>query len=167
MADWIWGGKTGRRSYKTPEESFLARTSKKGGCIVWTGAISSSGYGSIWDGKRVVQAHRYAWERVHGPIPAGMFVDHMCFAKECVNVDHLRLATPSGNSQNIRGAKSNSKTGIRGVSYHKSTGKWSATAQVEGKSIYELHNTIEEAEEAAIRLRREHLPYSQEVHQIG
>lgn len=167
MADWVWGGKTGRRSYKTPEESFLARTSKKGGCIVWTGAITSSGYGSIWDGERVVQAHRYSWERANGPIPAGMVVDHMCFVKSCVNVKHLRVITQAQNAQNVRGARKNSKTGIRGVAFHKATGKWTATVQSGGKPFYELHDSIEEASEAVIRMRQELLPYSQEVDQVG
>src|SRR5699024_10393506 len=89
-------------TYATPEEAFLARTEPLlwSSCIVWTGATDSSGYGQLWSGGRIVPAHRFAWEREHGPIPAGTFIDHMCFERACCNVDHLRLATPQENQQN-------------------------------------------------------------------
>lgn len=53
-------------------------------CWLWTSA-QSNGYGTFGQ----ALAHRYAWEERHGPIPAGLTLDHECQAKLCVNPDHL------------------------------------------------------------------------------
>lgn len=96
----------GGERYATPEEAFLARTEPLlwSGCVVWTGALDGSGYGRLQVNGRMVSAHRYAWERERGPIPDGMYVDHICYVRSCVNTEHLRLATPQENQQNRSGA---------------------------------------------------------------
>ena len=76
-------------------------TSKDGDCIRWYGASSSLGYGQISNGKRLVLAHRFIWEAVHGPIQDGLFVLHRCDHPWCVNVFHLELGT---QMKNIRDA---------------------------------------------------------------
>lgn len=45
-------------------------------------------------------AHRVEWEKVHGPIPDGLELDHECKNRACVNLDHLRLATRRQNVAN-------------------------------------------------------------------
>ena len=98
----------GGAKYTDPDEAFLARTEPivgDPGCIIWTGATNSSGYGSLWANGKSVKAHRYSWERVHGPIPDDRVIDHTCYERSCVNPDHLRLATPAQNASNLRGAR--------------------------------------------------------------
>lgn len=74
------------------------------GCHVWLGALQSKGYGSAADGRGGVQlAHRLAWEDAHGPIPAGLTIDHLCLNPRCVNVAHMELVTPAENT--ARGRK--------------------------------------------------------------
>jgi hypothetical protein len=48
--------------------------------------------------------HRAAYTAVHGPIPDGMVVDHMCFTRRCVNVEHLRILSHFHNAQRRHGA---------------------------------------------------------------
>lgn len=68
------------------------------GCWLWMGSLNHAGYGWFWDGKRNRRAHRYSWELVHGDIPTGLYLDHACRVRSCVNPDHLRLVTPKQNS---------------------------------------------------------------------
>lgn len=64
-----------------------------GPCLIFLGADNGNGYGQFQynNGKRNGYAHRYAWERVHGPIPDGLTVDHLCRVRRCVNVEHMEL----------------------------------------------------------------------------
>lgn len=64
-------------------------------CDLWTGKVSSEGYGLLPGGK--VYAHRDAWERANGPIPDGMTLDHLCRTGLCRNVEHLEVVTRGEN----------------------------------------------------------------------
>jgi hypothetical protein len=86
---------------ESEESQFQRFSCYVGDCIVWTGTLNRpGGYGvlAVQNRNTTMGAHRYAWERVHGPIPKGMQIDHICKVKFCVNVNHLRLATPQENS---------------------------------------------------------------------
>jgi hypothetical protein len=69
------------------------------GCILWTGDCTNAGYGRLtvgYRGKRTL-AHRYAYERVNGPVPDGLQLDHLCRTRCCVNVAHLEPVTQREN----------------------------------------------------------------------
>src|SRR5699024_2650061 len=107
----------GRHYILDPEERFLARTERRGECLIWTGTRNPEGYGYMAVRGETVGAHRYAWEREHGPIPDGMVIDHRYHCdKACCEVSHLREATNAQNVRHTNGPSSRSKTGIRGVS---------------------------------------------------
>lgn len=104
--------------YTDPAEAFLARTEPivgDPGCLIWTGATNQHGHARMGIGGRTVYVHRYAWERSRGPIPEGVVIDHECWNRTCVNVEHLRLATQQQNMQNRSGATLNNGTGLRGA----------------------------------------------------
>lgn len=61
-----------------------------GPCLLFTGS-KSNGYGVFRYEERNGYAHRYAWERVNGPIPDGLTVDHLCRVRHCVRVSHFEL----------------------------------------------------------------------------
>jgi hypothetical protein len=42
-------------------------------------------------------AHRVAYSRAKGPIPAGFHIDHLCRNRLCVNPDHLEAVDPKTN----------------------------------------------------------------------
>jgi hypothetical protein len=46
---------------------------------------------------RDVLAHRLSFELVHGAIPAGLELDHLCRVRSCVAVDHLEAVTHAEN----------------------------------------------------------------------
>ena len=67
------------------------------GCHLWTAAVSTRGYGHYSNGKKMVRAHRHAYERVNGPVPEGLVLDHLCRQKLCVNPEHLEAVTQREN----------------------------------------------------------------------
>lgn len=143
-----------RKLTGSAKESFAVRTRWNGDCLEWTGAVHEFGYGIIWDRKRVVRAHRWAYEQEHGPIPEGHEIDHMCSNRLCVNVKHLRLASHKQNSEHLGLPRSNNKSGVRGVSRTKEGDKW----RVRVKHNYReylggVFDNLEDAERAAIALR--------------
>ncbi len=72
------------------------------GCFLWTRAVTRQGYGHFFlEGKgnrqRTVLAHRYAYEREHGRIPAALQIDHLCRNRLCVNPRHMEPVLPRVN----------------------------------------------------------------------
>lgn len=65
------------------------------GCELAQGRTDKDGY-CFWGRTR---AHIAAWERVNGPRPPGMELDHRCRVRRCCAVHHLRLATRSENEK--------------------------------------------------------------------
>ena len=45
------------------------------------------------------RAHLVAWTNAHGPIPAGMEVDHLCRRRHCQALYHLELVSGMENSR--------------------------------------------------------------------
>ena len=68
-------------------------------CWLWGGYIKPEGYGHFRDGVKTVRAHRWAYEFVHGAIPGGMQLDHLCRVRHCVNPNHLEPVTPVENTR--------------------------------------------------------------------
>lgn len=62
-------------------------------CDVFTGAVSSNGYGNIMRAGRNLTAHKAAWEDACGPVSAGGELHHVCGHKLCREVRHLELLT--------------------------------------------------------------------------
>ena len=48
---------------------------------------------------RLRYVHRLTWEAVHGRIPDGLTIDHLCFNRRCINLDHLEVVTASENTR--------------------------------------------------------------------
>jgi hypothetical protein len=67
------------------------------GCLIWTAGTGGNGYGRFAHGGRQVQAHRFAYTTLVGPIPDGLVVDHLCRNRACVAPDHLEPVTNREN----------------------------------------------------------------------
>lgn len=66
------------------------------GCWIWT-ASTDGKYGNLQYNKRLVKAHRFAWEAYKGAIPVGLFILHKCDNTFCVNPSHLFVGTLCDN----------------------------------------------------------------------
>ncbi|MFK5284023.1 HNH endonuclease signature motif containing protein, partial [Lacticaseibacillus paracasei] len=54
-------------------------------------------------GGKSQKAHRFMYERLVGPIPAGMQLDHLCRVRPCCNPAHLEPVTQRENIARGRG----------------------------------------------------------------
>jgi len=76
------------------------------GCLVWTGPVTSQGYGQMkfenGPKRATFRAHRVAYELAHGPIPEGMFVCHSCDTPLCCNHEHLFLGDARANNDDMK-----------------------------------------------------------------
>jgi len=81
----------------TYEERFWARVEKTETCWLWTASTQGRGYGAMWNGERMILAHRWAYQSLVGPIPEGLELDHLCRVRNCVNPAHLEPVTRKEN----------------------------------------------------------------------
>jgi HNH endonuclease len=87
------------KRWASVDERFNSYTFYTGDCIVWTGATTSNGYGQFsLNTKKMIPAHRYTYERLHGPVTQGLELDHLCRNRACVNPGHLEMVTHKINT---------------------------------------------------------------------
>lgn len=82
--------------------AFWERVDRRAGveaCWPWTGARSSTGYGSVWVEGRTKGAHRHAYELAMGPIQRGLVLLHTCDNPACCNPAHLVPGTTRDNAR--------------------------------------------------------------------
>lgn len=78
------------------------------GCWEWTGKRQPNGYARISVNGRQQLVHRVMYERIVGPIPEGLVIDHLCRNRACVRPGHLEPVTIAENL--IRGDSNAHKT---------------------------------------------------------
>lgn len=140
---------------KNPEDVFRKHVKREGECLVWQYGVGQNGYGYLFVDGTSQLAHRYAWERVNGPITSGLHVDHTCWNRACVEVAHLRLATPAQNGANQSGASAaNKSTGFRNV-YRTRNGKYSVIVKRGARHYYGNYGDLDEAVKVAAAAREE------------
>lgn len=83
-----------------------------------------------------IKLHRVILERIlQRRLDPNERVDHINLDKLDNRRENLRLATQSQNCMNKR-RQSNNTSGYKGVAFHKSSGKWEARINVNGKRLY-------------------------------
>jgi len=110
--------------------------------------VTPGGYKKVIVNGKHLFVHRVLFWLYHGYWPK--LVDHINRDRLDNSVDNLRDVSQLVNANN-RGLNSNNKSGVRGVRWHKATGKWEATATYNYKRKYlGLHDTVSEAEDAIL-----------------
>lgn len=75
-------------------------------CWPWLKKAKAGGkrgprYGTFWDGRWLLYAHRFAYTLKVGPIPAGYDLMHLCDNTLCCNPAHLKPGTRAENMQDM------------------------------------------------------------------
>lgn len=81
----------------TIEDRFWHKVDASGVCWEWTGFKNENGYGVFTVNGRKVQAHRYAYTTLVGPIPDDLVLDHRCRNHGCVSPEHTEKVTAAEN----------------------------------------------------------------------
>jgi HNH endonuclease len=86
-------------------------------CIPWQKYVRADGYGLAWDPirKAMRMAHRVAFEKVYGPLPDDIELDHTCHTpdcretpclhRRCVEITHLEQVDRLENNRRGRSWK--------------------------------------------------------------
>lgn len=124
-------------------------------CIVGDG-YDLNGYKARKRAGKISYLHRVEWEKENGPIPEGVFIDHTCRNRACVNLEHLRLVTPQVNSiENSSGATARNAAKTHCVRGHALPEKRDARGQRICKECKRIFNrTVESRALARERNRR-------------
>ena len=70
-------------------------------CLIWQLTPDSKGYGKTHTGSKAdgdlseKRVHVAAWEAVHGPVPKGLHIHHLCEVPRCYEPEHLVAVTPA------------------------------------------------------------------------
>lgn len=127
------------------------------GCHLWTGHAQEGvgfGYGRFRVNGRRHQAHRYAWERVYGPIPDGLYVCHHCDQPACVNVQHFFLGTNQENQQDAsrKGRNAHGERNGGGVKLNSASVREMRALYAQGVSSAELGRRFGVSQQLASRI---------------
>ena len=98
------------------------------------GSYVSNGYILINIGRTRYRAHRLAWFYVYGEWPNNQ-LDHKNQDKSDNRLLNLRECDHSLNSKNMP-MRSDNKSGVTGVCWHKQNEKWSTEIKVNSKKIF-------------------------------
>lgn len=77
------------------EKDFWPKVERRGPDECWPWLASKAaverfgGYGQMKKHRKILLAHRVAYELLRGPIPSGLTIDHLCRNRSCVNPAHL------------------------------------------------------------------------------
>ena len=123
------------------------------------GSIDKIGYqviGFSHEGKlNRLKAHRLAWLIVHGKLPDGE-IDHINRNRADNRISNLRDVPRAINHRNLTMLRNNT-SGVTGVCWHKTKGKWQARAKIDGRyRSVGLFTCIHEASAAVKAFRAKH-----------
>jgi len=121
-----------------------------------TRILNDSGYIGVEYKGRKYRVHRIMYQLYHEvELNPNQYIDHIDMNVTNNSIENLRLCDKSTNGMN-RTKQANNSTGFKGVTYHKSAGKYMAQLEHNNKRYYlGLHDTPELAYEAYCKSAKE------------
>lgn len=116
------------------------------------GSLSGCGYLHVQVGGRKYRTHRLVWLWHHGYFPE-KGLDHIDRNRLNNRINNLKEASQMCNMRNTDN-HANNISGVKGVGWHKASGKWAAYIAVNGK-MFHLGLFIDFTEAVANRLAHE------------
>lgn len=114
------------------------------------------GYVEFWVLGELVKAHRVAVLWMTGAPPLGQ-VDHINGDRSDNRWSNLRVVDNKTNSENRTRANKNNQTGLLGVKWHASKGKFESRIRCDGKLKYlGIFETAQQAHDAYLSAKRSH-----------
>lgn len=108
------------------------------GCALWTGAISSNGYGWLQRGGKHITAHRVAYCEANNVTPDELgpakVVRHKCDTRLCVNPAHLEIGSSVDNTRDRHERGRDAKGELNGLA------KLTAAQVIEIRRRYKGHS---------------------------
>ena len=111
-------------------------------CRVYRGGKIGAGYG--WLGRHRRLLHRWVWEQVYGPIPAGQVILHRCDNPPCFRLDHLRVGTKAENTADMMAKGRDRHGSLAGHDHPRAT--------VTPEQVAEIRGSVDTAAALARRL---------------
>lgn len=137
---------TGEFTWKI-RPSARVRQGDKAGCV------GTDGYLKLRYGRRTYEGQRVAWYLVHGELPE--MVDHKDGNPTNNALHNLRAVSRYENAYNSK-LSVNNTSGVKGVTWDKSCGKWLARVSVAGRRYKVGHySDLEYAKQAVKQFRAE------------
>ncbi|MEU3825206.1 HNH endonuclease signature motif containing protein [Streptomyces sp. NPDC029080] len=90
--------RAGGRTAADRATDYVTRAEEFGECLLHAGYFQPGEYPTIRFRGRQWKVHRFVYEHLKSPIPAGGVVHHKCANRRCINVDHLQLVSPAENN---------------------------------------------------------------------
>lgn len=143
-------------NFRADKNGILYRLKSSGGSLPGKplGCMCPEGYLVVGFNRKVHRVHRIVWIYFNQEIPEGLEVDHINTVRSDNRIENLRIGTKAQNSQNLKKANKNSKTGILGVSWSKKREMYCSTVWKGGKCTRAFFDDINEAKDFYIENKR-------------
>lgn len=143
-------------SYDASSGEFVWRSGLRAGLIA--GSRDAQGYWILCIRRSRIKAHRAAWILVYGCEPKGV-IDHINGNRIDNRISNLRDVTTAINRENQQRARSDSATGLMGVTKSSNGKRFRAVLRIRGRHTYfGTFDSAQAAHEAAVAAKRVAFP---------
>jgi len=146
--------------YRKKANSNRVKVGSKAGCV-WTNKRTGKQYVKVCFNYKMYLIHRLIWAWHGYSLEPNQEIDHIDGNSLNNCIENLRAATRKQNAENRKGANKNSKSGEKGVCWHKASRRWQSHINYNGtKKHLGLYETKEDAIDARITAEKEYYTHA-------